>query len=50
MGKRRGGASKGTGTEDSWAGTMGGTDCGSRGDGAGVSNGEKGGTTVIEQQ
>ena len=37
---------KGTGIEDSW----GGTDCGSGGDGVGVSNGEKGRTTVTEQQ
>ena len=32
------------GTEDSWA------DCRSGGDGVGVSNGEKGKTTVTEQQ
>ena len=44
------GASQGTRIEDSWAGTKGGIDCGSGGDGAGESNREKGRTTVTVQQ
>ena len=37
-------------TKDSWACTLGDTDCGSGGGRVGVSNGEKGRTTVTDQQ
>ena len=49
-GERKGKARKRTQIEDSWTWTMGRIDCGSGKNGGGESNGEKGGTTVTEQQ